>query len=220
MAAVDEPYLAELHNKADLVVPDGTPLVWVGRALGAGRQMGRVAGVDFLDAVCRKSLDTGQSHYFYGGKPGVAEAMVRNLQARYPGLNVLGYYSPPMRTINAEFKISDELLEEIAKIRDCAPDFLWVGISSPKQEYWMMKVAPLLQRGVIFGVGAAFDFESGQVKRAPKWMRENGLEWLHRLKSEPSRLWRRYLIQAPRFIALVSREVVLSKFSVRSSRQN
>lgn len=206
MAAVDETRLAELHERADLVVADGTPLVWIARMRGCGKDIGRVAGADIVDAVCDTSQSTGQSHYFFGGKPGVAEAMAARLCARYPKLKIAGTYSPPMREIGPNFEFDAEALIEMDRIKEVRPDYIWVGISSPKQEYWMMKAAPLLEHGVFFGVGAAFDFHSGTVKRAPRWLRDHGLEWLHRLISEPSRLWRRYLILGPRFLLMVARE--------------
>jgi N-acetylglucosaminyldiphosphoundecaprenol N-acetyl-beta-D-mannosaminyltransferase len=206
MAAVDTPALNRLHDHADLIVPDGMPLVWVGRAKGHGTEIGRVAGADLMDAVCAASLATGQSHYFFGGKPGVAEKAASTLAERHKGLVIAGTYSPPMRDIGPDFRLSDDGLAEVEAIRASGADFIWVGISSPKQEYWMMQAAPLVGRGVFFGVGAAFDFHSGAVQRAPGWMRNNGLEWLHRLISEPRRLWRRYLILAPRFVWLLLAE--------------
>lgn len=208
MAATGDPYLADLHNKADLVVADGMPLVWIARLRGYGRKIGRVPGADLVDAVCAQSLATGQDHYFFGGRPGVAEAMAARLKARYPGLKVVGTYSPPMRNIGSDFELDAETRAEINQIALAKPHFIWVGISSPKQEYWIMKVAPLLEHGVLFGVGAAFDFHAGTVKRAPRWMRDNGLEWAHRLISEPRRLWRRYLVLAPRFIVAVTGEQI------------
>lgn len=206
MLAVDNPDLRALHDGASLVVPDGAPLVLAGRLEGHGETIGRVPGADLVDAVCQASLRTGQSHFFFGGKPGVAEQMVERLQARHPGLRVAGTYSPPMRDIDADYRFDNQALAEIDIIRAANPDFIWVGISSPKQEYWMSQAAPLLGRGVCLGVGAAFDFHSGQVQRAPAWMRNNGLEWLHRLISEPRRLWRRYLVLAPRFVLLYTGE--------------
>jgi N-acetylglucosaminyldiphosphoundecaprenol N-acetyl-beta-D-mannosaminyltransferase len=203
MLAVENRKLRDLHDQASLVVPDGTPLVWIGRLRGIGPAMSRVSGADLVDAVCKASLETGQCHYFYGGKPGVAEEMARRLGAKYPGLRVVGTYSPPMRDIDPEFQFSEECSAELEAIRQSGADFVWIGISSPKQEYWMMKAAPLIGRGVFFGVGAAFDFHSGAVARAPGWMRDNGLEWLHRLLSEPRRLWRRYLLLAPKFVLLL-----------------
>lgn len=211
MAAVDEKRLADLHDCADLVVADGTPLVWVARLRGCGQEIGRIPGADLVDAVCKQSLKTGQSHFFFGGKPGVANKMAQRLSERYPGLKVAGTYSPPMRNIGPNYELDDAALAEIEQIRNSDADFIWVGISSPKQEYWMMKAAPLLGRGVFFGVGAAFDFHSGAIQRAPGWMRNNGLEWAHRLMSEPARLWRRYLIVAPRFVVAVALEQMARK---------
>lgn len=209
MAAVSEPRLAHLHEEADLVVADGTPLVWLGWAKGFSNELGRVAGADLVDAVCRESVAKKQSHFFYGGQPGVAAEMASRLAVRYPGLHVAGTLSPPMRDIGPSFEPDDIAMAEIEHIKSKRPDFIWVGLSSPKQEYWIMQAGPLIGRGVFLGVGAAFDFHAGTVRRAPEWLRDNGLEWAHRLYSEPRRLWRRYLILAPKFaIAAVAEEVV------------
>ena len=199
MLACENPTLKALHEDAFLVVPDGMPLVWVGKTQGLGARLGRVAGADLLDAVCAASIGTGLRHYFYGGKPGVAEAMAARLIQRHPGLDVAGTFSPPMRDIDADFTPDAEVAAEIAQIAATGADFIWVGLSSPKQEYWMAAAASRLESGVLFGVGAAFDFHSGAVERAPLWMQRAGLEWLHRLCSEPRRLWRRYLVLAPLF---------------------
>lgn len=202
MVTREDPVLRALHECADLVVPDGMPLVWAGRLNGFGTDIGRVSGADLMDAVCQRSVELGQSHYFFGGKLGVADAMAARLVKRYPGLNVVGHASPPMRDIGPDFQLVDEALHEVEAIRAADPDFIWVGMSSPKQEYWIARAAVHCGRGVFFGVGAAFDFHSGAVRRAPVWMQRNGLEWLHRLASEPRRLWRRYLLLAPRFVGL------------------
>lgn len=200
MLTADDERLRALHDDASMIVPDGAPLALLGRLRGFGRAIGRVPGADLVEAVCRLSVAAGHRHYFYGGKPGVAEEMARRLAARYPGLVVAGTFSPPMREIGPDFEIDAEVGAELAAIRESGADFIWVGLSSPKQEFWMMKAAPLVGGGVFLGVGAAFDFHAGTVRRAPRWMRDNGLEWLHRLISEPKRLWRRYLVLAPRFI--------------------
>jgi N-acetylglucosaminyldiphosphoundecaprenol N-acetyl-beta-D-mannosaminyltransferase len=199
MLAADHPELKELHYEADLVVPDGMPLVWIGKLRRYGAELGRVAGADLVDAICAASLEEGGSHYFYGGKPGVAEQMARRLSQKYPGLQVAGVHSPEMREIGPDFEIDSQVARELDAIRDSHAGYVWIGMSSPKQEYFMAKAVPIVGRGVFFGVGAAFDFHSGAIKRAPKWMRNNGLEWLHRLYSEPRRLWRRYLVLVPRF---------------------
>ena len=212
MVAVGEKRLANLHRCADLVVADGNPLVWVARMRGWGRRIGRIAGADFVDAICKRSLETGQSHYFFGGKPKVAELMAAQLCLRYPGLKVAGTFSPPMREIGPNFELDAAAINEIERIQQSGADFVWVGISSPKQEYWMMKARPLLGHGVLIGVGAAFDFQAGTVKRAPRWMCNIGLEWAHRLCSEPRRLWRRYLILAPKFLIAVAVEQITGRW--------
>lgn len=204
MLAVDQPKFCALHGEASLVVPDGQPLVWLGK-ISSHSAIGRVAGADFVDAVCSATSRTDLTHFFYGGKPGVAEKAADKLRAKYPGLKIAGTLTPPMRDIDATTTFDESQLAELATIRDAHPDFVWIGISSPKQDYWMMKAAPLIGRGVFAGVGAAFDFHAGTVKRAPAFMRNSGLEWLHRLLSEPRRLWRRYLLLAPRFVWLLLR---------------
>lgn len=220
MLAVESHSLRKLHHSASLVVPDGLPLVWIGKARGFGKRIGRVSGADLVDAICAASVPCGQTHFFYGGKPGVAEEMVTALARRHPGLRVAGVLSPPMRDIGPDFFLSDDALAEIDAIKTANPDFIWVGISSPKQEYWMTKAAPHFKRGVFFGVGAAFDFHSGRVMRAPRWMSNIGFEWLHRLASEPRRLWYRYLVLAPLFVVLVAKDAVLNTSRNQESRRN
>jgi N-acetylglucosaminyldiphosphoundecaprenol N-acetyl-beta-D-mannosaminyltransferase len=215
MAARAEPRLKALHEVADLVVPDGMPLVWIGRIRRHGAALGRVSGADLVDLLCERSVASGQTHFFYGGKPGVAEKMSARLQARFPGLKVVGTYCPPMREVGPDFEITDAILEEFEIIRRSGADFIWVGISSPKQEYLMNKARETFSRGVFLGVGAAFDFHSGAVKRAPVWMQRVGLEWLHRLLSEPRRLWRRYLILAPWFVFLAAVDEFRTSFNRR-----
>ena len=198
--------LQTLHDEAALVVPDGMPLVWVGRLRGFP-EIGRVAGADLMDAVCEASRNTGQSHFFYGGGPGVAEKVAAAMRRRHPGITIAGTLTPPMRDIGPDFAFDDACLAEMAAIRAAGPAYLWVGISSPKQERWMARARDQLEGAVMFGVGAAFDFHAGKISRAPKWMQANGLEWLHRLLSEPRRLWRRYLVLAPTFAAKVAVEL-------------
>lgn len=201
MLSTDNPALLKIHRDALLVVPDGMPLVWAGRMMGHGKAIGRVAGADLVDALCAISLETGQSHYFYGGMPGVAAEMARRLSERYPGLKVAGVYSPPMRVVDETFAAEGDVRAEIDEIRATGADFIWVGISSPKQEFWMAAAAPRLGHGICLGVGAAFNFHSGAIVRAPRIMRDYGFEWLHRLIREPRRLWHRYLVLAPQFAA-------------------
>ncbi|HST31157.1 MAG TPA: WecB/TagA/CpsF family glycosyltransferase, partial [Chthoniobacterales bacterium] len=142
------------------------------------------------------SVANGSSHFLYGGGPGVAEELRRYLEARYPGLQIVGTYTPPFRALN-----DDELREVQEQVRAAHPDFVWVGLSTPKQEFFMAKHTSVLPEARIFiGVGAAFDLLTGRIPQAPKWMQRIGLEWLFRLRQEPRRLWRRYLLNNPLFI--------------------
>jgi N-acetylglucosaminyldiphosphoundecaprenol N-acetyl-beta-D-mannosaminyltransferase len=148
-------------------------------------------------AVCERSLATGYRHFFYGGKDGVPERLVRRLQKMYPGLAVAGTYSPSFKTVGAP-----ESQEVIDRINDAKPDIVWVGLGTPKQEHWMAQHVDRLTASVLLGVGAAFDFHAGLKRQAPRWMQQSGLEWLFRLATEPRRLWRRYLVNNPLFVWL------------------
>jgi len=200
MRAQEDPGLLELHGQAGMVTPDGMPLVWVARHRGHG-EVGRTCGADLVDALAAASTEPGLRHYFYGGKPGVAERMANVLQQRYPGLIVAGCDTPPFRALTAE-----EDAAATARIAAARPHFIWVGLSTPTQEFWMRDHVGRIPGATLLGVGAAFDFHSGDVKRAPRWMQKAGVEWLHRLISEPRRLWRRYLVLAPRFVIAAARE--------------
>lgn len=186
--------LRAAYNRSLLTTPDGMPLVWLGRWHGH-RHITRVYGPDLLEAVCDAGRATGLSHYFYGGKPGVAEELKARLTSRFPGLRVAGTFTPPFRALNP-----DELAALRADIAATQPDVIWVGLSTPTQEKFMAEHGPQLDAGLLIGVGAAFDFLSGRVPQAPRWMQRSGLEWFHRLCTEPSRLWQRYLVQSPMFV--------------------
>ncbi len=190
---------------ASMVTPDGTPISWVGRLKGR-TGMRRVCGPDLMIEVCRQSVAHGWRHYFYGGADGVAGKLASTLQARFPGLVVAGYETPPFRPLTA-----DEHAAVIERLSAAKPDIIWVGLGCPKQEAWMRDNVGRMGSAVLIGVGAAFDFHTGRVHRAPSWMRDNGLEWLHRLASEPRRLWRRYLVFAPRFVALSMAELLVER---------
>jgi N-acetylglucosaminyldiphosphoundecaprenol N-acetyl-beta-D-mannosaminyltransferase len=197
MRAHEDPELLALHNLAGLITPDGMPLVWLTRRRGY-KTASRVCGFDLVAALTDASQSIGARHYFFGGKPGIAEVMAAKLKASYPGIEIAGCYTPPFRPLSeAEDR---ECTERLARAR---PDIVWVGISTPKQEFWMRDHVGRIPGATLIGVGAAFDFYAGAVTRAPRWMQRYGLEWLHRLISEPRRLWRRYLVMAPKFLALV-----------------
>ena len=186
--------LRRIHNAAGIVTPDGMPLVWLSRLMGF-QDVERVYGPDLMLAVCQHSVARGYKHFFYGGAPGVADTLTDRLQARISGLHVAGSYCPPFRALTAQ-----EDREVIARINESHADIVWVGISTPKQENWMAEHVGKLHASVLVGVGAAFDFHAGLKHQAPKWMQRNGLEWLFRLGTEPRRLWRRYLMNNPRFV--------------------
>jgi N-acetylglucosaminyldiphosphoundecaprenol N-acetyl-beta-D-mannosaminyltransferase len=201
-----DPEFKAVLNGAGLVVPDGMPLVWLGRFHGINLKR-RVYGPELMLSFCEATTGKGYRHFFYGGAEGVAEDLARRLQLRFPGLAVAGTYTPPFRPLTP--KEESELAIHIAESR---PDIVWVGLSTPKQEKWMFAHRHL-PVPVMIGVGAAFDLNSGRLKQAPVWMREHGLEWLFRLLAEPRRLWRRYLVQGPKFVYYVLAEICgLRKF--------
>lgn len=198
--ASEDPQFRHVLNKAGLVVPDGMPLVWLARHHGFALRR-RVNGPEFMLTFCQSTANKGYRHFFYGGAPGVAQSLAATLQCDFPGLIVAGTYTPPFRPLTTAEESEVENL-----ITQAQPDILWVGLSTPKQEIWM-STHQHLRVPVMAGVGAAFDLNTGRVRRAPRWMREHGLEWLFRLWVEPRRLWRRYLIQGSRFVFYVLTEL-------------
>lgn len=192
-----DPKMRKAVNSAGMATPDGMPLVWLGNWRNGGN-VSRVYGPDLMLALCELSVMQGYSHYFYGGADGVPELLAETMQARFPGMNVVGAYSPPFRTLTEE---EDEEITE--QINQAAPDIIWVGLGTPKQDLWMAAHRDKLKAPVLIGVGAAFDFHTGRIPQAPSWMQTRGLEWLFRLFQEPRRLWRRYIIYNPLFIAMI-----------------
>jgi N-acetylglucosaminyldiphosphoundecaprenol N-acetyl-beta-D-mannosaminyltransferase len=201
MEAQHDPAFKDVLNAADLVVPDGAPLVWLGRWHGNALAR-RVYGPELMLAFCQQTAQEGYRHFFYGGAPSVPELLAAVLRQRY-NITVAGAYSPPFRPLSAGEN------EEVARqIRAAAPDILWVGLGTPRQEHWIYDHRAQLGVPLMVGVGAAFDIISGRVKQAPFWMREHGFEWLFRLLQEPRRLWRRYLLYGPEFVLNVFAEAV------------
>jgi N-acetylglucosaminyldiphosphoundecaprenol N-acetyl-beta-D-mannosaminyltransferase len=197
-----DPTLRKIHNAAGLVTPDGMPLVWLGRMMGFA-QIKRVYGPDLMLAMCEYSIGRAYSHFLYGGGPEVPEKLAEELKDRFPGLKVAGTYSPPFRDLTPD---EDEGVIEM--INDSGAQIVWIGLSTPKQEKWMSAHSKKLKAPVLIGVGAAFDIHSGLKPQAPMWMRSSGLEWLFRLATEPKRLWRRYAINNPMFVALAARQLL------------
>jgi N-acetylglucosaminyldiphosphoundecaprenol N-acetyl-beta-D-mannosaminyltransferase len=194
--------LKDIFERALLVTPDGMPMVWMGKLQGHP-SIRRVYGPDLMLNVCEHSIQRGFSHFLFGGFPGVADALKQTLESRYPGLKVVGTYAPPFRPLNGT-----ELRELRDQVRAARPDFFWVGLSTPKQEFFMSNYIDLLEAKIFIGVGAAFDLLTGRVPQAPRWMQRSGLEWLFRLVQEPQRLWRRYLVNNPLFIARATKQLL------------
>lgn len=199
MAAQQDAHFLDVHESAFLVVPDGMPLVWFGRLYG--NEMSRVCGPDLMLALCEHGAARGHRHYFFGGTEDALERLKPALQRMFPRLQMVGMESPPFKPVTTE---PDK--QAVARIAAADPDIVWVGLGSPKQEYWMKANAPLLPNAILIGVGAAFNFHAGTVRRAPVWMQRSGFEWLYRLMQEPRRTWRRYLVMAPQFLVLACRE--------------
>lgn len=198
MEAQRDPALRAILNQSGLTTPDGMPLVWLSRRLGFPH-VERVYGPDLLLALAEHGLERGYRHFFYGGAPGVAERLADRLRERFPGIRIAGVYAPPFRPLLRE---EDALV--VALINRLRPEIVWVGLGCPKQEHWMAEHVERLEVPVLIGVGAAFDFLSGVKRQAPRWMQHHGLEWLFRLAQEPRRLWRRYLLDNPRFVLAVA----------------
>ncbi len=198
MEAQADAEFRKILNSSFLTTPDGMPTVWVGHWQGL-RNMSRVYGPDFMLEVCQLSVERGYRHFLYGGRPGVAEQLRDKLTARFPGLQIVGTYTPPFRPLNAE-----EEAELTRRMEEVRPDILWCGLSTPKQERFMAQYSGRLPVKLMVGVGAAFDINSGNLKDAPDYLKKMGLQWLHRMILEPRRLARRYLTNNPKFLWLMS----------------
>jgi len=209
MEAQADPAFRKILNEAFLCTPDGMPMVWAGKLRGYST-MSRVYGPDLMLEVCAWCEKNPCRHFFYGGAPGVAEALRDKLTGRFPCLQVAGCITPPFRTLDAKEK--QQLRETVHAAR---PDILWVGLSTPKQEKFMAEFLPDLDVTLMIGVGAAFDFLSGRVKQAPRWMQRSGLEWTYRLCQEPRRLARRYFRNNPLFAAKIAGQLCgLKRYSL------
>lgn len=194
VCSLNNPELRKIQNNAGLCVPDGMPNVLLGKYYGY-TSIGRVRGADLMSALSKASVTRKYRHFYYGGKPGVSELLKACMNDKYPEIQIVGTYTPPFRELS-----KSEQAELIKYICDLKPDIIWVGLSTPKQEYWMAEYLELLDCKIVIGVGAAFDFHAGLVSEAPKLIQNTGFEWLFRIMMEPRRLWRRYLRTVPVFL--------------------
>ena len=194
MEAQNDKSFRKILNESFLCTPDGMPMVWMGKINGHS-EMRRVYGPDLMLEVCKWSEKSGARHFFYGGADGVACLLAQKLKAKFPKMEIAGTFTPPFRAL------SDGEFRDLRRtISNTQPDILWVGLSTPKQEKFMAEYLPQLEVTLMIGVGAAFDFHSGRMKQAPRWMQRSGLEWFYRLCREPRRLAKRYLRNNPMFL--------------------
>jgi N-acetylglucosaminyldiphosphoundecaprenol N-acetyl-beta-D-mannosaminyltransferase len=190
-----------IYESAFLSVPDGVPLLWAAKLLGQPLR-GRVNGTDLFEVLCARAAERGLRVFLLGGREGAADAAAAALVSRYPGLEICGTYAPPFGFEHQP----DEMARITTTINAAKPHLLFVGLGAPKQEYWMFVNRKELDARVALGIGVSFEFVGGIVQRAPVWMRGIGLEWLHRLLSEPKRLWKRYLVGNFVFCRLILRQ--------------
>lgn len=195
LAESDQDYARVLAD-ADLVLPDGMPVAWVLRHRGYPAQP-RIGGPDLMWACCEDMSANGHGLFLYGSSQQTLDRLVHNLQSSFPALKIAGALSPPFHELNER-----EESEITRQINESGASAVFVALGCPRQEAWMSRHRRDIN-AVLFGFGAAFDFHAGTVKRAPHWMQESGLEWLHRFFSEPGRLWKRYLVTNSRFIISV-----------------
>jgi N-acetylglucosaminyldiphosphoundecaprenol N-acetyl-beta-D-mannosaminyltransferase len=197
-----DPYFRRILGAAGLVIPDGMPLVWLGRLQGHNEVKRRTPGAEVMEAFF-EATGSKYSHFFYGGVPGIADLLAKTEHEKH-GIRIAGTYCPPFRPLNEA-----EEAEVKKMIDESKPDIVWVGLSTPKQEKWMFEHRDKYSVPVMLGVGAAFDMNTGRLKRAPVWMQDRGLEWLFRLLLEPKRLWRRYLVVGSSFVWAVWRQHIV-----------
>ena len=206
MEGHDAPAFQAVMNQADLVTPDGMPLVWGLRLLG-WKGATRVYGPDLTPIVLARAAADGLPVGFYGGSPEVLEQFVQAMTARFPELKAAYAFSPPFRPLTPA-----EDQQVVQEIKESGARILFVATGNPAQELWMAA-----HRGkvpaVMIGVGAAFDFLTGAKRQAPRWMMGIGLEWLFRLATEPRRLWKRYLKHNPRFVVLFALQLIRARFN-------
>lgn len=194
MVAQRDPEFAAAFADAAIAIPDGTPIAWVGRLQGH-RGMQYVTGPELMRQVFLHRDFAPYTHFFYGGDLGVAEELAAHFRKIAPWSRIVGTYTPPYRPLT---KAEEHSL--IARIGRCKPDMIWVGLGTPQQDKFMRRYLSLLDTGLMFGVGAAFDFHTGRIQDCPVWVKRAGLQWIHRLMQDPKRLWRRYLCDNPAFL--------------------
>ena len=203
-------HLRHVINSAEMTLADGMPIVWVGMLKGAAVK--RVTGAEFINRVMLDTRSSSLRHYFYGGHPSTTSRVVARAIELLGANAIAGWHCPPIREAG--------ILEEpiiVKRIAETKPDIIWVGLSTPKQEYWMANHAKLFPRTLLVGVGAAFDFFAGVQSRAPKTVQKFGFEWLFRLVKEPRRLWPRYRRVVPGMLKILFAEAIGRRYSDKAT---
>ena len=189
--------LQAVYDNASLILTDGKPLLWIANWYGTPIKE-KISGSDLFPLLCKLAAEKGYKMFFLGAAEGVAEKAAKNLMNRFNGLQIVGTYSPP---IGFE-KDSVEMDKIKSMIKTVKPDILIVGLGCPKQEKFMYHYCKELEVPISFGLGASFDFEAGNIKRAPRWMSNHGLEWLFRITQDPKRMAKRYLVDDRKILKL------------------
>lgn len=190
--------LREAYSKADLVLADGMPIIWLSKYYG-GRIKEKISGSDYLPKLCELSAKKGYRVFFLGAAEGVAEKAAKNMQQQYEGLQIVGCLSPEYNFENDPEKVK----KVVDQIKAAKPDILAVALGCPKQELFISKYKEELDVPICIGIGASLDFAAGLVKRAPRWMSDHGLEWLYRMWQEPVRMFKRYVLRDWRLLKLL-----------------
>ena len=193
VTAYEDKKYRNVQNGGIMAIPDGAPLSSLGQKRGF-KNMKRITGPSLMEEIFKISSSKGYRHYFYGSTDETLKKMNSVLTATYPGIQIVGMYSPPFRPMTKE-----EDREIVERINRTKPDFIWVGLGAPKQEIWMARHQGRMN-GLMIGVGAGFDYHAGNIERAPLWMQKSSLEWLYRLLQDPKRLFRRYWHTNTKFI--------------------
>lgn len=190
----------KIYEEANLILADGMPLIWISKFMENPIKE-KISGSDFFPKVCEVAVRKSYSIFLLGAAEGIAQKAAENLEKRYPGLNVVGTYSP---SYGFEKK-KDEILKITNIINESKPDILFVGLGAPKQEKFIYNYREKLKVPISLGIGASIDFEAGNVKRAPEFMQKTGFEWLYRLSKEPKRLFRRYIIEDVKILKIIAK---------------
>lgn len=199
--------LQNIYNQADLTLCDGVPLIWASSFIGKQKLRGRVTGLDLLPQYIARAHQKNYRMFFLGAAPGVAAQYQAQLEAQYPGIQIVGTYSPPYAN---EFSAAENQ-KMVDMVNAAAPDIVWVSLTAPKQDFWIAQHLHQLKSTINIGIGGALDVAVGRFNRAPIWMQKNGLEWLYRFLKEPRRLFRRYFVEAPAILPILLKQKLANK---------